>query len=140
MRTVGITADNPQDFFINGYSDNENRHIALPYDMVCAADIDSLNLLAARIAQLDPAELPKLNAALQQKQGFENIGQIIDFTYNVDYFVHIPGVNTSRDLGDYYLNKSGMVQMPEEWKNGVDLAAFGKNAAEQEQGSFTPYG
>ena len=140
MRTVGITADNPQDFFINGYSDNENRHIALPYDMVCAADIDSLNLLAARIAQLDPAELPKLNAVLQQKQGFENIGQIIDFTYNVDYFVHIPGVNTSRDLGDYYLNKSGMVQMPEEWKNGVDLAAFGKNAAEQEQGSFTPYG
>ena len=140
MRTVGITADNPQDFFINGYSDNENRHIALPYDMVCAADIDSLNLLAARIAQLDPAELPKLNAALQQKQGFENIGQIIDFTYNVDYFVHISGVNTSRDLGDYYLNKSGMVQMPEEWKNGVDLAAFGKNAAEQEQGSFTPYG
>ena len=140
MRTVGITADNPQDFFINGYSDNENRHIALPYDMVCAADIDSLNLLAARIAQLDPAELPKLNAVLQQKQGFENIGQIIDFTYNVDYFVHILGVNTSRDLGDYYLNKSGMVQMPEEWKNGVDLAAFGKNAAEQEQGSFTPYG
>lgn len=140
MRTVGITADNPQDFFINGYSDNENRHIALPYDMVCAADIDSLNLLAARIAQLDPVELPKLNAALQQKQGFENIGQIIDFTYNVDYFVHIPGVNTSRDLGDYYLNKSGMVQMPEEWKNGVDLAAFGKNAVEQEQGSFTPYG
>ena len=140
MRTVGITADNPQDFFINGYSDNENRHIALPYDMVCAADIDSLNLLAARIAQLDPAELPKLNVALQQKQGFENIGQIIDFTYNVDYFVHISGVNTSRDLGDYYLNKSGMVQMPEEWKNGVDLAAFGKNAAEQEQGSFTPYG
>ena len=140
MRTVGITAGNPQDFFINGYSDNENRHIALPYDMVCAADIDSLNLLAARIAQLDPAELPKLNAALQQKQGFENIGQIIDFTYNVDYFVHIPGVNTSRDLGDYYLNKSGMVQMPEEWKNGVDLAAFGENAAEQEQGSFTPYG
>ena len=140
MRTVGITADNPQDFFINGYSDNENRHIALPYDMVCAADIDSLNLLAVSIAQLDPTELPKLNAALQQKQGFENIGQIIDFTYNVDYFVHIPGVNTSRDLGDYYLNKSGMVQMPEEWKNGVDLAAFGKNAAEQEQGSFTPYG
>ncbi len=140
MRTVGITDDNPQDFFINGYSDNENRHIALPYDMVCAADIDSLNLLAARIAQLDPVELPKLNAALQQKQGFENIGQIIDFTYNVDYFVHIPGVNTSRDLGDYYLNKSGMVQMPEEWKNGVDLAAFGKNAAEQERGSFTPYG
>ena len=140
MKSVGITAENPQDFFIRGYSDNEDRHIALPYDMVCAADVDSLNFLAARLEQLDPAELGKLNAALQQKQGFENIGQVIDFTYNVDYFVHIPEVQNSRELGDYYLNKSGMVEMPEEWKAGIDLAAFGKNAAEQEQGAFTPYG
>ena len=140
MKSVGITADNPQDFFVRGYSDNEDRHIALPYDMVCASDIDSLNFLAARLSELDPAELPKLNAALQQKQGFENIGQVIDFTYNVDYFVHIPEVQNSRELGDYYLNKSGMVEMPEEWKAGIDLAAFGKNAAEQEQGAFTPYG
>lgn len=140
MKSVGITADNPQDFFIRGYSDNEDRHIALPYDMVCAADVDSLNFLATRLEQLDPAELGKLNAALQQKQGFENIGQVIDFTYNVDYFVHIPEVQKSRELGDYYLNKSGMVEMPEEWKAGIDLAAFGKNAAEQEQGAFTPYG
>ena len=140
MESVGITANNPQDFFIRGYSDNEDRHIALPYDMVCASDVDSLNFLAARLSELDPAELPKLNAALQQKQGFENIGQVIDFTYNVDYFVHIPEAQNSRELGDYYLNKSGMVEMPEEWKAGIDLAAFGKNAAEQEQGAFTPYG
>ena len=140
MESVGITADNPQDFFIHGYSCPEEKHIALPYDMVCAADVDSLNFLAARLEQLAPAELSKLNAALQQKQGFENIGQVIDFTYNVDYFVHIPEVQNSRDLGDYYLNKSGMVEMPEEWKAGIDLAAFGKNAAEQEQGAFTPYG
>ena len=140
MKSVGITADNPQDFFIHGYSCPEEKHIALPYDMVCAADVDSLNFLAARLEQLDPAELGKLNAALQQKQGFENIEQVIDFTYNVDYFVHIPEVQNSRDLGDYYLNKSGMVEMPEEWKAGIDLAAFGKNAADKEQGAFTPYG
>ena len=140
MKSVGITTDNPQDFFIGGYSDNADRHIALPYDMVCAASVDELNFLAARLTQLDPAELPKLNAALQQKRGFETVGQVIDFTYNADYFVHIPEVHTSRDLGNYYLNKSGMVQMPEEWKSGVDPAAFGRNAAEQEQGSFTEYG
>ena len=52
MRTVGITADNPQNFFIRGYSDNEDRRLALPYDMVCAADIDSLNFLATRLETL----------------------------------------------------------------------------------------
>ena len=88
----------------------------------------------------DPAEIGKLNAALQQKNGFENIGQVIDFTYNVDFYVHIPEVHTYRDLGDYYLNQSGMVQMPEEWKGGIDLAAFGRNAAEHEKGAFTEYG
>ena len=140
MQSVGVTADNPQDFSIRGYSDDPEKHIALPYEMVCAADVDELNFLAARIEQLDPAEIGKLNAALQQKNGFENIGQIIDFTYNVDYFVHIPDVHTPRDLGDYYLNKSGMVNMPEEWKGGIDLEAFGKHAAEQEKGAFTEYG
>ena len=140
MQSVGITADNPQDFSIRGYSDDPEKHIALPYDMVCAASVDELNFLAARIEQLDPAEIGKLNAALQQKNGFENIGQVIDFTYNVDFYVHIPEVHTYRDLGDYYLNQSGMVQMPEEWKGGIDLTAFGRNAAEQEKGAFTEYG
>ena len=140
MQSVGITADNPQDFSIRGFSDDPEKHIALPNEMVCAASVDELNFLAARIEQLDPAEIGKLNAALQQKNGFENIGQVIDFTYNVDFYVHIPEVHTYRDLGDYYLNQSGMVQMPEEWKGGIDLTAFGRNAAEQEKGAFTEYG
>ena len=140
MRTVGITADNPQDFFIHGYSDREDRHIALPYDMVCAAQVDELNFLAARLETLDAAGIAALNAATQRKNGFENIGQLIDFTYNEDFFVHIPEVHNPRELGDYYLNKSGMVQMPAEWKNSIDPIAFGRNAAAQEKGSFTEYG
>ena len=76
MESVGITADNPQDFFIRGYIDNEQNHIALPHDLVCAADVDELNFLAARLAELGPAEIEKLNAALQSKMGFENVGQI----------------------------------------------------------------
>ncbi|EML7583350.1 antirestriction protein ArdA [Clostridioides difficile] len=140
MQSVGITADNPQDFSIRGYSDDPEKHIALPYEMVCAADVDELNFLAARLEQLDPAEVGKLNAALQQKNGLTNIGQVIDFTYNVDFYVHIPEAHTYRDLGDYYLNQSGMVQMPEEWKGGIDLTTFGRNAAAQEKGAFTEYG
>ena len=140
MQSVGITADNPQDFSIRGYSDDPEKHIALPYEMVCAADVDELNFLASRLNQLDPAEVGKLNAALQQKNGLANIGQVIDFTYNVDFYVHIPEVHTYRDLGDYYLNQSGMVQMPEEWKGGIDLTTFGRNAAAQEKGAFTEYG
>ena len=139
MKSVGVTADNPQEFFIHGFSCPEDRHLALPYDMVCSAGIDELNFLAARIGELDPAELTKLNALTQAPHGLETIGQMIDFTYNVDFYVHIEA-RTFSELGDYYLNKSGMVQMPEEWKAGIDPSAFGKNAAQKEQGEFTEYG
>ena len=141
LRGIGISTDNPQDFFINGYSYPEDKRLALPYDMVLAADVDELNFLAARLGQFAPAEIAELNAALQNpKGGFENISQIIDYADNVDYYVHLPDVQTPAQLGDYYLNRSGMVQMPEEWKSGVDPEKFGQHIAQQEQGAFTPYG
>lgn len=141
MREIHISTDNPQDFFIAGFSYPEDRHLAIPYDMVLAADVDELNFLAARLDTLDAAELSELNAALQNpKSGFESIGQIIDYADNVDYFVHLPDVQSPGQLGDYYLNRSGMVDMPEEWKAGIDVARFGQHIAQQEQGAFTPYG
>ena len=141
LRQIGITADNPQDFFINGYSYPEGQRLALPYNMVLAADVDELNFLAVRLGQLDVAEIAELNAALQNpKGGFENISQIIDFTENADYYVHLPDVHTAAALGDYYLNRSGVVDMPQEWKAGIDTAQFGRHIAQQEQGAFTEYG
>ena len=141
MREIHISADNPQDFFIAEFSCPEDRHLAIPYDMVLAADVDELNFLAARLDTLDAAAFAELNAALQNPRGgFENIGQIIDYADNVDYFVHLPDVQSPGQLGDYYLNRSGMVDMPEEWKAGIDVARFGEHIARQEQGAFTPYG
>lgn len=141
LRQIGISTDNPQDFFINGFSYPEGQRLALPYDMVLAADVDELNFLAARLGQLDAAEIAELNAALQNpKGGFASIGQIIDFTENADYYVHLPDVHTAAALGDYYLNRSGMVDMPQEWKAGIDTAQFGRHIAQQEQGAFTEYG
>ena len=60
MRNVGITADNPQDFSIRGYSDDPEKHIALPYEMVCAADVDELNFLAARLEPVSYTHLGDL--------------------------------------------------------------------------------
>ena len=141
MRQVVISTDNPQDFFINGYSSPEDRRLALPYDMVLSAGVDELNYLAARLEPLAPAEVAELNAALTRPhEGFASIGQIIDYPDNVEYFIHLPGVDTPSALGDYYLHKSGMVEMPEEWKGGIDPYRFGSHIAKLEQGQFTPYG
>ena len=141
LREIGISADNPQDFFLYDYRSPQERPIKLPRDLVLSADVDELNFLAARLEKLDAAELSELNAALTSPQSdFRSIGQIIDYPDNVDYYVHLPDVTGTGQLGDYYLNRSGMVDMPEEWKAGIFLPRFGLHIANTEHGVFTDYG
>ena len=141
LREIGISTDNPQDFFLYGYRSPQKRPIKLPRDMVLSAGMDELNFLAARLEKLDTAELMELNAALTSPQSdFHNIGQIIDYPENVDFYVHLPDVTGTGQLGDYYLNRSGMVDMPEEWKAGIFLPRFGLHIANTEHGVFTDYG
>ena len=149
LREIGISADNPQDFFLYDYRSPQARPIKLPRDMVLSAGMDELNFLAARLEKLNAAELMELNAAelmelnaalTSPQSDFHNIGQIIDYPENVDFYVHLPDVTGTGQLGDYYLNHSGMVDMPEEWKAGILLPRFGLHIANTEQGVFTDYG
>ena len=141
LREIGISADNPQDFFLYDYRSPQERPIKLPRDLVLSADVDELNFLAARLEKLDAAALAELNAALTNPQSdFHSIGQITDYPDNVDFYVHLPDVTGTGQLGDYYLNRSGMVDMPEEWKAGIFLPRFGLHIANTEHGVFTDYG
>ena len=141
LRQIGISSDNPQSLFISGYFAEEEKRFAIPYNLVLASNVDELNFLAARLETLSTGERAELNAALQVPQSeLSSIGRITDFPENVDYYVHLPDVRGPAQLGDYYLNRSGMVDMPEEWKGGIDTAQFGRYVAQQEQGVFTEYG
>ena len=141
LRQIGISSDNPQGLFISGYFAEEEKRFAIPYNMVLASNVDELNFLASRLETLSTGERAELNAALQAPQSeLFSIGRITDFPENVDYYVHLPDVREPAQLGDYYLNRSGMVDMPEEWKGGIDTAQFGRYVAQQEQGVFTECG
>ena len=140
MGQIGVTQDNPWDYFISGFSTPEGRHLAIPYDLALASGVNELNFLAARLEKLDAYEIGTLNAALQQKNTeLRTISRIIDYPDNLDYFVNLPDIHTVAALGDYYLNRSGMVDMPDEWKPAIDTAALGKHIAGLEQGAFTEY-
>ena len=141
LRQIDISSDNPQGLFISGYFAEEEKRFAIPYNMVLASNVDELNFLAARLETLSAGERAELNAALQAPQSeLSSIGKITDFPENVDYYVHLPDVHGPVQLGDYYLNRSGMVDMPEKWKGGIDTAQFGRYVAQREQGVFTEYG
>ena len=140
MKALNITAGNPQDFFLNGYSTDENRRIEIPFDWIRDGDFDKINFLAARLEEMTPEQLEKLDAVMHSDFKPDSLDGLIAHTYNTDFYSYIPGIFSYKELGDYFLNDSGKVQMPEHWKAGIDKEDFGYNAALHEDGKLTDYG
>ena len=139
LKEIHISADNPQDFFIDGISAPEGRALELPEDLVRAASVDELNFLAVQLQKLDAVEIAGLNAAMHSPEKFQSIGQIIDYAENTDCFILIDAKD-NRTLGDYYLNRSGLMVVPDEWKPAIDTERLGQFIASEEKGTFTEYG
>ncbi|MEZ3491533.1 MAG: DUF4316 domain-containing protein [Lachnospiraceae bacterium] len=140
MKALNITAGNPHDFFLNGYSTDENRRIEIPFDWIRDGDLDKINFLAARLEELTAEQLEKLDAVMHSDFKPDSLDGLINHTYNTDFYSYIPGIFSYKELGDYFLNDSGKVQMPEHWKAGIDKEDFGYNAALHEDGKLTDYG
>ena len=141
LREIGISADNPQDFFLYGYRSPQERPIKLPRDLVLSARCGRAELPCREAGKAGRRRACGAERRPDKPQSdFHSIGQIIDYPDNVDYYVHLPDVTGTGQLGDYYLNRSGMVDMPEEWKAGIFLPRFGLHIANTEHGVFTDYG
>ena len=140
MKALNITAENPQDFFLNGYSTADNRRIEIPFDWIRDGDLDKINYLASRLEEMTTEQLEKLDAVMHSDFKPESLDGLINHTYNSDFYSYVPGIFSYKELGDYFLNDSGKVQMPEEWKAGIDKEDFGFNAALHEDGKLTDYG
>lgn len=134
MLAIGITAENRQDFFINGIDSPIAAVQRLPFEQVQAATVDELNYLAARLEQLEPAQIEKLNVNGDILSYWNDVHHLTEYVQNTEFFMYIPGITDHSALGDYYLNKSDLVQMPEGWKAAVDVEQLGQLAAEQEKG------
>ena len=139
LKEIHITADNQQDLFIGGFSAPEGKPLELPEDLIKAASVDELNFLAAQLQRLDAVELAELNAAMQSPAKMQTIGQLLDYAENTDCFVLI-NAKDNRSLGEYYLNDSGMLVVPDPWKPAIDTDRLGSFIANEEQGTFTDYG
>lgn len=101
--------------------------------------IDGLNWLASRLETMDETEFATMQAAMAVGS-YYRLQDVIALTYNTEYYVLLPNIHNEADLGRYYLHDSGMVQMPEEWKAGIDTYRFGAHIMEQEKGRFSLQG
>jgi len=108
--------------------------------LIVGSTVEMANLLVKRLSTLSQLQIEKLEAVMQSEMKFNTIEQLIDFTYNTDYFVLIPSIHNVGELARYYIYESGMIEMPDEWKSGIDLLSFGTNLEKCEKGSYTDRG
>jgi antirestriction protein ArdC len=134
LESIGVSGGKQgTDYFITD-------HETPVFGLVFPGPIDELNYMAARLATLDEHEATKLNALNHTLYAMDRPAQFIDYADNHDFFVFLPGVTNTAELGDYYLHHSEMIEMPEAWKGAVDPLKLGQLARESEAGQFTEYG
>ncbi|RGS71354.1 hypothetical protein DWX78_05350 [Dorea formicigenerans] len=104
------------------------------------AHVDDLAMLAQELSDLPDHEFNKLMAVQETPLRLTDFEQFKEYPHNFDYFILIPGMNSDEALGRYQLYESGMVEMPEVWKAGIDPEAFGRKVREQDNGYFTDKG
>lgn len=135
---IGLPASaTPDMYFFDDYVSNVKglREVLPMYEHV-----DELAALAQGLADLPPHEFEKLLAVQDTPLALTDYAQFREYPHNFDYFILIPGMKTDEALGKYQLYESGMVQMPEVWKAGIDAEAFGRRVREQDNGFFTDKG
>ena len=64
MKSVGITADNPQDFFINGFANTEEYPFDVPLPVIQRSTIDELNYLGKLMEMQSDDDRDKFTAAV----------------------------------------------------------------------------
>lgn len=120
------------DCYVNGLYDTAGEYESL----------DELNYLAEKFMSMSESEFAEYQAISETGEHTSTIAELINLTENLDCFTILPEVKTERDLGWYYLQETGILEEKSlgEWENYLDYAAFGRDMALQEGGTFTPYG
>lgn len=69
-----------------------------------------------------------------------SIKDVINLIDNLDKYEIYPGVESNADLGHYYIEELGMMEVPDYLADYIDYEAYGRDVAINEMGQFTDYG
>ena len=103
-------------------------------------NLDELNYLASKLDELDDHDYNHLQAAMQVSNYTGSIKDVINLIDNLDKYEIYPGVESDADLGRYYIEELGMMEVPDYLADYIDYEAYGRDVAINEMGQFTDYG
>ena len=140
MQRVGITADNPQDFFINGFMNTEQQPFDVPLPVIQSAGLDELNYLGNLLSMQRNEDRNKFTAAVALGERAGNIKDLINLAQNLDCYWLYPGVQNEEDYGYYLIDELDELELPEEAKKYFMYENYGRDAAINDGGRFTEQG
>ena len=140
MQRVGITADNPQNFFINGFANTEQQPFDVPLPVIQSAGLDELNYLGNLLAMQRDEDRDKFTAAVALGERAGNIKDLINLAQNLDCYWLYPGVQNEEDYGYYLIDELDELELPEEAKKYFMYEDYGRDAAINDGGRFTEQG
>ena len=140
MQRVGITADNPQDFFINGFASTEQQPFDVPLPVIQSASMDELNYLGNLLSMQSDEDREKFTAAVTLGERAGSVKDLINLAQNLDCYWLYPGVQSEEDYGYYLIDELDELELPEEAKKYFMYEEYGRDAAINDGGRFTEQG
>ncbi|NBI88034.1 DUF4316 domain-containing protein [Lachnospiraceae bacterium] len=140
MRSVGITAENPQDFFINGFSNTEQYPFDVPLSVIQGSTIDELNYLGKLLEMQSDEDRDKFTAAVMLGEHAGSVKDLINLAQNLDCYWIYPAVRTEADYGYYLIDELDELELPEEAKKYFKYEEYGRDAVQKDRGQFTDQG
>ena len=140
MQRVGITADNPQDFFINGFANTEQQPFDVPLSVIQSAGLDELNYLGNLLSMQRDEDRDKFTAAVALGERAGSIKDLINLAQNLDCYWLYPSVQNEEDYGYYLIDELDELELPEEAKKYFMYEEYGRDAAINDGGRFTDQG
>ena len=140
MQRVGITADNPQNFFINGFANTEQQPFDVPLPVIQSAGLDELNYLGNLLAMQRDEDRDKFTAAVALGERAGSVKDLINLAQNLDCYWLYPTVQNKEDYGYYLIDELDELELPEEAKKYFMYEDYGRDAAINDGGRFTEQG
>ncbi|MEY8507906.1 YodL domain-containing protein [Lachnospiraceae bacterium 42-17] len=140
MKSIGITADNPQDFFINGFANTEEYPFDVPLPVIQRSTIDELNYLGNLLIMQSDNDRDKFTAAVTLGEHAGSVKDLINLAQNLDCYWIYPTVRSEADYGYYLIDELDELELPEEAKKYFKYEEYGRDAVKKDRGQFTEQG
>ena len=140
MRSVGITADNPQDFFVGGFANTEDCPFDVPLAVIQSGSMDELNYLGKLLEMQRDEDKARFAAAVTLGEYAGNLKDLINLAQNLDCYWLYPTVQSEEDYGYYLIDELDELELPEEAKKYFMYEEYGRDASINDGGRFTEQG